>query len=483
MNILFLLYGDLSSNTSYPLKLICSELESLGHNCIISTPEIEVKKNNTDIQSDNVVTFEEILNSNGKIFPNSAVADIIHASTSRLVIFNFLRRYQSQNPVPLVFCVEDNERWLIKNYLDLEDDKILGLSNKEILSNTPKELSNYITYPIELALADLVICLHDKLKQDIPDFIYSESISWPANITLFTTQESLPYSKEFFGIAEDSEVIVYHGGLNGFNRSALMDLCRSIDLINQEGISCYLIRMGPNKFNFISEMNLIFPERIIDYGVVDREDLPKILSLATLFIQPGRINEYEDLRLPSKVLDFLSMGKPVLMPNVNIAHQFVNGVDAVILNSGEPREIADSCIALFNDRRRMQMLGKNARRFALKNFSPQVQASKFEAAYRNAISIFDPEITKALWSNLNVSNLFTAIAIKITALVHNKKVDMPLAISDLIYLIEVMNKRIKNLSDRVDDLILKNSEIIQTRSSNINNVKFQIFTKVLNFFK
>jgi hypothetical protein len=112
-----------------------------------------------------------------------------------------------------------------------------------------------------------------------------------------------------------------------------------------------------------------------------------------------------------------------------------------------------------------------------------VQASKFEAAYKNAISIFDPEITKALWSNLDVSNLFAAIAIKIRALVNNKKVDMPLAISDLIYLIEVMNKRIKNLSDRVDDLILENSENTQSTSHSLIKLKSKIYTKVLNFFK
>lgn len=482
MNILFLLYGEKESNTSYPIKLIYSELIKLGHCCIIASLKGDGCDSKTSNSRINIMPFDEVLKANGKIFPNFSVADIIHASTSRLVIIDFLIKYQKLNFTPLVFCVEDNERWLIKNYLDLDENKILALSNTEIIKKTPKKLSNFVSYPIELALADLVICLQDKLKQEVPKFIHSKSIAWPADISLFSPQETSVYSKEFFGISINAHVIVYHGGLNGFNRYALIDLCQSIDLINQAGIECYLIRTGPNKFNFLQELNLKFPEKIIDCGVVNRDELPRILSLSTLFIQPGRINEYEDLRLPSKVLDFLSMGKPVIIPNVNIANQFVDNIDAVILKTGEPKEIANACISLFNDPERINFLGKNARHFALKHFSPQTQALKFEAAYLNAISIFDSKITKAVWSNLDASNIFPAIAIKVKALVSQGKIDKNHAVGDLISIIELMDSRIKNLSDRVDELILANKETARASYRINENFITKIYAKVLNLF-
>ena len=92
------------------------------------------------------------------------------------------------------------------------------------------------------------------------------------------------------------------------------------------------------------------------------------MALADVFVQPGKIDPFEDLRLPGKVPEFLAMGRPVLMPDVNISHLFKDGVDAVFLRTGSAEEIALKCIDLFSDPQQAGRIGRAGRLLAEKYF-------------------------------------------------------------------------------------------------------------------
>ena len=128
------------------------------------------------------------------------------------------------------------------------------------------------------------------------------------------------------------------------------------------------MRTGPGPLTEIDPNN-DYPKSLIrDLGVIPRSDIPALLNIADVFVQPGRITPFEDLRLPSKIPEFLAMGKPLLLPNCHIADLFEDGIDAVILKTGEPQEIATKCLEIFADAELSTRLGKRARLIALEHF-------------------------------------------------------------------------------------------------------------------
>src|SRR5206468_650411 len=128
-----------------------------------------------------------------------------------------------------------------------------------------------------------------------------------------------------------------------------------------------LVRTGFNSPAFLDGISADVKQHVLDLGFVEKAQLPKLLALADVLVQPGRAGPFNDYRLPSKLPEFLAMGKAVALPPTNIAAQMQDGRDAVFLKTGSPEEIADTCRRLFVDPPTCATLGKNAVAFAKKH--------------------------------------------------------------------------------------------------------------------
>ena len=69
--------------------------------------------------------------------------------------------------------------------------------------------------------------------------------------------------------------------------------------------------------------------------VADWREIPRYLALADAFVQPGAPDEFNRYRLPSKVAEFLAMGRPVILPRCNIGNELTEGENAMLLETGE----------------------------------------------------------------------------------------------------------------------------------------------------
>ena len=464
MNILFVLYGDLTTNTSNPISLFVKELNKIGHSCIITYPDPENGINLFDDHlQPNTFTYKYVLENAQNLFPNNKPADILHACTPRESTRIFVAQYMLKIPTALVIYLEDNERWISQHHINFSDEQMFGLTNQEILSNIPLGMSNPFLYKQFIGLADGVILIQDKLSVEVPKWVPKHVIPWGVDLDFFSPRKASDIDRKKFKIDNDVKVIVYHGGLNGFTAPSIKDLCESILLINKLGTSCKLIRTGVTPLYFIDELDPEAKNLIIDLGVVGRDELPRILALADLFVQPGRINPFEDLRLPSKIPEFLAMGKPVLLPNVNIAHMFVDEIDAIILQSGTPEEIAKKCIDIFNNPNLAETLGTNARKFAEKYFEINKQTIKLEAAYKVACKLFSSEISQRVWKEVSMGSMSSAFILR-NSLLENSFVNNQQFNSAAINLIQILEERLEATGKRVDnlniDLIKNNSELL-----------------------
>ena len=70
---------------------------------------------------------------------------------------------------------------------------------------------------------------------------------------------------------------------------------------------------------------------IVTLGRVDRPFLIDLLKSADVFVQPGRPGPFNDYRLPSKLPEFMAVGRPIILPATNVGLRLRPGVEAMLL--------------------------------------------------------------------------------------------------------------------------------------------------------
>ena len=397
MNILFVLYGDFNSNSANPLVLYARELESRGHKCAIAVPSnlesVSLHKNPAFIP----ILYADVLASPDSVFRESRPADVIHACTPREVVRHFITAYMAKRPTPLVIYLEDNERWIATRVLGFHEAILIQHTEREISEKLSDSFAHPFRYDSFIGLADAVAVIQDKLRSKVPPWVHCETVMIGVDVEFFSPRRPDLLLRTKYGIADNEKVIVYHGGVNQFTRPAIETLCKAVALIKQRGYPCQLLRTGRYALDFLKEMPPETASAISDLGVLPKHELPDLLALADVFVQPGQIDPFEDLRLPGKVPEFLAMGRPVIMPNANIAHLFSDGSDAVLLRTGSPSEIATKCIELFSDPEQAHEIGRAGRRLAEKYFDVRVQAGRLEDIYKTACKNFSLALASEIW--------------------------------------------------------------------------------------
>ena len=418
MNILFVLYGDFRSNSANPLALYARELQAYGHNSVIAVPaNLEESVNLHEDRAFIPMLYTDVLEAPDSVFPDGRPADVIHACTPREVVRRFVTVYMTKRPTPLVIYLEDNERWIALHELGLQEDALSWATDLNIAQRLPGALSHPFRYDSFIRLADAVAVIQDKLQREVPHGVPCDTVMLGVDLQFFSPRPADPRWSSKCGIAEGERVIVYHGGVDQFKKSAIEALCRAVGIINKRGYRCKLVRTGLRPLDFLDKLPPENSAMITDLGFLPRAELPSILSLADVFVQPGEINAFEDLRLPGKVPEFLAMGRPVVMPDVNISHLFTDEVNAVLLRTGSAEEIADKCVGLFSNPQKADVIGRAGRLFAEQYFDVRCQAKRLEQVYQSACSNFNPEVQSKIWKLEKKVDDFRDVAAERDALV------------------------------------------------------------------
>jgi len=398
MNVLFALYGDFSSNSAIPLALHARELHRSGHECAVALPSgLESAQGEFALRP---VLYRDALADPAAIFPDGRPADILHAWTPREGVRRFVTAYLAQRPTPWIVYLEDNEGWIARAALSLvglREEVLLQHSEEVITTWTPEGLSHPLRYEGFIGLADAAVVIQEKLCVEVPPWVPCTTVMPGVDLELFSPRPANPALRKRYRVADDERVIVYPGGLNDFTRPGLEALCRAVGLINGQGVRCRLLRSGPVALDFLERLPPDAAAAVTDLGPLPRGDMAALLSLADVFVQPGTPSPFEDLRLPGKLPELLATGRPVVLPDTNIANLLRDGVDAILHNTGSPEEIAEKCIGLFRDPERARKIGAAGRAFAETHFDPKAQASRLEKTYRATRDAFDPKMAAKLW--------------------------------------------------------------------------------------
>lgn len=388
MKILFVLYNNFECNSAIHVHNFANAMVELGHECIVAVPD---KKESVRELSGNgslysPAEYEDIIK--GKVaFKNNVKPDIIHIWTPREIprMF-FLQLKKKYNKSRYIVHLEDNEEIILSKQINMKREQLKKLSAKELTAIIPETCAHPVFYKQFLRDADGVTVIIDTLLSFVPKEMFS-MVLWP----IIDTERFAPREKNMelmrrLGMDGRHLIVCYTGNVHLANAHEVRSLYLAVALANREGLPVKLIRTGKDHCDFLGEQTKWAYKNSIELGRVNFEEIPQLLALADILIQPGKPDIFNDYRLPSKIPEFLSMGKPVVVPNTNIGRYLTDKENALITEKGDGLELLSIITNIAKNGHLRDKLSKGSREFALKNFNKKSISMKLERFYRKLLT-------------------------------------------------------------------------------------------------
>mgnify|MGYP001603614957 CR=1 FL=1 len=369
MNILFVNYGDFTTNSLNHIGGFANTLCAAGHACAVAVTRTRETLAHVPAARFIATTYDEAL-ATPRLFPDGRSADVIHAWTPRESVRKFVLAYQraADPPARLIIHLEDNEHFLLEAYTGRPFAELRSAPAADIDAWLVDGLPHPLRHESFLRVADGVTHIVDRLREFAPAGIPSQLLPPGVDFSLYAPQAADETLRAEIGLTPGEKVLVFTGSNTFANESEMRELYLAVALLNARGTPVRLVRTGFSSTKFLDELPPDAKAHVVDLGFVEKTKLPRLLALADVLVQPGRAGPFNDYRLPSKLPEFLAMGKPVVLPATNLAALMSDGRDAVFLSTGAPEEIADTCERLFADPTLGAMLGENAVAFARRHF-------------------------------------------------------------------------------------------------------------------
>lgn len=393
MNFLFVNYGDFTSNSLNHIGAFANRLTLMGHACVVAVPENPETISVIPQPLFTPTTFAGAL-STEPLFPDRRPADVVHAWTPRENVREFTLSYCKAHPdAAVIVHLEDNEIFLIESYARESIETLRQWSDEELNRRLSPRLSHPIRFKNFLRVAHGATYITDRLRELIP--AEKPMIRLLPGIDRWLYQPLIPDPKlrEDLGVKPHEKLLVFTGSTTFANLADVRSLLLAVRLINEHGTPCKLVRTGINPPKLAAELAAIGGENVIDLGFIAKEKLAPLLTAADVLVQPGTADAFNDYRLPSKIPEFLCIGRPVVIPRANLAREMEDGVHALLLDTGTPEEIAEKCLRVFNDGALAQRLSDGALDFARRHFDLKANTAQLLAFYERVKATAAPLFT------------------------------------------------------------------------------------------
>lgn len=369
MNILFVNYGDFTTNSLNHIGGFAGELAQAGHACVVAVPAGKESFRTVHQPRFIAAGYEEVLAAPGALFPNGQPADILHAWTPREGVRKFTLSHQRLSPATrVVVHLEDNEEFLLEAFGGRPIDELRELPQQKL----PFPLVDGLPHPVRfrhfLQLADGITVIVDRLREFAPATTPLHRLEPGLDPTLYRPQPPDAALREELKLRSGEKVLVFTGSVTFANAPEMRELYTAVRELNRSGTPTRLVRTGLTHPDFSASLGFDAAAFVTELGFVAKEKLPRLLALADVLVQPGRPGRFNDYRLPSKLPEFLAMGRPVVLPATNLGRELVDGRDALLLREGSAAEIVAACQRIFRDPALAASLGRAAAAWAGRRF-------------------------------------------------------------------------------------------------------------------
>ncbi len=359
-NILMVSHSDFPANSAVHVHHFANELVKQGFDCIVAVPH---NKGSIATMTNNLyqVTQYDEIDEIESLFNNQQPPDLVHGWTPREHVRIYCNALAAKYQFKLIVHLEDSEESVIQRFLNLPLGEIVG-ENENLI---PYNLSHPRKYQEFLNTCDGVTVIIDSLN----DFVHK---SLPT-LTLFPGVDTnkffpRPKNQELINklkIPVNATILSYTGNVHLANQAEVRCLYLAVGKRNLGGKPTILIRTGiDNNLQFLAEDELWVKEYIIELGWVDLQEIPDILALADILVQPGESDDFNDYRFPSKIPEFLAMGKPVILPKTNIASHLQHLENAFILPIVNQETLPDAIDFLMDNPEMAEKIATGGLKFA-----------------------------------------------------------------------------------------------------------------------
>jgi len=401
VNILFANYGDFTTNSLNHIGGFANWLCAQGHACIVAVPGTKETLPMAGPARFSAATYAEVLNQPA-LFPNGRPADLLHAWTPREGVRKFVLAHQRLQPqTRLIIHLEDNEEYLLTSFTGLPWTKLRKLADDELAAQADEALPHPLRYKNFLRLADGITIIVEPLRKFSPRGVPVQLLPPGVDFSLYRPQPSRADLRHKLGLKDDEKIIVFTGSTTFANETEITELVVAVRLLNQRGTPTRLVRTGFHPAAFTDKYSFDWRAFTLDLGFLPKAELPLLLALADALVQPGQPGPFNDYRLPSKLPEFFAVGRPVILPATNVAHGLRDGIDALLLQSGNSDEIADLCQRIFTDHQLARRLGQNAAVFARQQFELATNAGALALFYE----MIATSTSRTAWTRLTSASM------------------------------------------------------------------------------
>jgi glycosyltransferase involved in cell wall biosynthesis len=363
-NILFVLYHDFSANSAVHVHNFANQLAALGHSTAVAIPEDSDRGAGLGEQNYFVQRFDQVAGDWSRVFPNGQPPGFVHAWTPRENVRLFCEKLAGLCDFSLLVHLEDNEELILEVNLGTSFKKLASSRSAEI----PGNLSHPRHYRDFIASAGGVTMIMDRLERFVPPKL-PKLILWPgADEQLFFPRPRDPELLAQLGIANGTIVLCYTGNVHSANARDVRSLYLAAAILDREGTPARLIRTGRDFCSFLGPDEEWAHKVSIELGHVPYQEVPALLGLADVLVQPGADNAFNEFRLPGKLPEFFAMGRPVILPRTNIGRFVRHGRDALVLDKVDALGIVDAVLQLRADTALRERLAAGAVTFGREHF-------------------------------------------------------------------------------------------------------------------
>lgn len=381
MTVIFVTYHDFRSNSSIQVFSLANRMVELGHCVHVCIPGGTETVTLPGRPLFSCSTYANALNRPGQ-FEGTPGNTVIHAWTPREKVRKFTRRLREILGCPAIVHLEDNEDIVTASMLGCDPDHMLAQPENLLDPFISQSLSHPRRYRAFLESASGVTHLIDKLSVFVPAGKPC-MMFWPAyNGDIFHEMPLLLEERRRLGIGDHEKVLAYTGNVTAANRREVASLYLAVVILRRQGYAARLLRTGRDFVPLFPGPAEEISEAVISLGqLAHHGEIPRVLGMADFLVQPGRADPYNDFRFPSKLPEFFSIGRPVLLPHTNLGRFVRDGVDAVVLREGHAMEIADRLIELIRDPAKCEQLSRGALAFCKLHFDWNKAATALIAFY------------------------------------------------------------------------------------------------------
>jgi len=288
---------------------------------------------------------------------------------------------------PYVIHLEDNEEYLVEEATGHSLAELGRLPTREQDRLVPIDLIHPTRHRDFLRGAAGVTMITEELNEfNVAD--RPHHIARPGIDTERFRPDLVPSaSREQLGLAPEDFVLVYHGTIHYANQHEMLSLYLAVKLLQRRGRRVRLVRLGHSEFGGVDPGSFgALADGIVDLGSVPWREVPNHLALADAYVQPGRADAFNRYRLPSKLPEFLAMGRPVILPHCNIGNDLTHGENALLLEQGNAEEIVARIEELLDAPALAERLGRGAREFALEQLCWRANSEGLAEFFRGVMA-------------------------------------------------------------------------------------------------